>query len=179
MSFHGTAGCEWRELGFFRNTTYKGQLQYLSDKIYLFGRKNGEPKRIRAGVHTYRFSRFLPSELPYSVDVKHGSICYSVKSILDIPWKLDVCTFKRFTICENLDLNLYPDLKMPCEEEYVSKLCCLLRSKPVFLEASIPYSGYTCGDTINVAIKVINNSNETVPGVKIELLRRIKYSFRG
>ena len=175
----GAAYCDWSETWLNRSTNYKGEDQYFNEIIYLFGSKNGEPKKVEAGVYTYAFLCFLTAGLPSSVDAKNGSISYSVQAILDIPWRMNVFAFKSFTICENLDLNLYPDLKMPCEEEYVANSCFLLPSQPVLLEASIPYSGYSCGDTINVAIKVINNSNKPVPRVKIELLRRIKYTFLG
>ena len=143
----------------------------------MFGDKDVEAEKIEAGFHTYSFSCFLPPELPYSVEAAHGSIRYKVDANLDIPWGVDDKMVKEFTICRHDNLNLYPDLKIPCQGEDMKTFCCLFcESEPLLFEASIPYSGYTPGDTIDVAIKVHNKSNETVPRCQIELLRNIMYT---
>lgn len=156
---------------------YRGRKEYLSTIHYLFGRKDGEAEKIEAGVHTYSFSCFLPPELPYSVEVAHGSIRYKVEANLDIPWGIDDKMIKNFTICRHDDLNCSPQLKIPCQGEDMETFCCLFcESEPLLFEASIPHSGYTLGETIDVLIKIINKSNATVSRCKIELLRNIKYT---
>ena len=178
ITIKGFAKCEFTEHFGRNSTTYEQQEDYLNFLSYLFGTMDGEPKKIEAGVYTYRFSCFLPLELPYSVEAAHGYIRYKVEVNLDIPWGFDDKKVERITILSHDDLNLYPDLKMPCQDEDLGSLCCrFYETDPPLLEASIPYSGYTCGDTINVAIKVINDTNEILSGVKIELLRRTKFVY--
>ncbi|CAO1394649.1 unnamed protein product [Diamesa hyperborea] len=156
----------------------KGSEKYLENITYLFGSKDGESMTIEAGIRIYSFSYKLPSDLPYSIKKFCGFIRYTVKATLDIPWRFNVYDFKDFKICQNDDLNLYPDLKIPSEKQYEAKMCCLIQPKPLFFEASIPYTGYICGDTINVAINLINDRNYTLR-VKIELVQKTTYTFRG
>lgn len=159
------------------STTHRGLEQYLDEISYLFGSKDGESMLIEAGVHTYNFSCFLPLDLPCSVIANNGSVRYIVEAYLHVTNEVDGKMDREFTICRKDDLNLYQDLKMPCEKEDMACFCCRLFScQPLLLEASIPYSGYIPGDTINVAIKVINKSNATVPKCQIELVQKIKYT---
>ena len=156
---------------------YEGLEQYMNFTTFLFGSKDGESIIIEAGVNHYSFSCILPLELPYSVETTHGSIRYKVEANLDISWGLCAKMIKEFTICRHDDLNLYRELAIPCEKEVTRTFCCLFcESKPVLLEVSIPHSGYIPGDTINVAIRIINKSNRTVSKCKIELIRNTKYT---
>lgn len=179
LAIEGAAKCKWKEQirtsDGSSTVTYRGSEQYLNNVSFLFGAKGGVSERIEAGVHTYSFSCFLPFELPSSYEAARGSIRYKVYAILDIPWGVDANTENEFTVLRHDDLNLQPDLKLPCQEEDIKTFCCLFcKSKPMLLEASIPHSGYIPGDTVNVAIKVINQSNKKILRCQLELYQFTK-----
>lgn len=47
--------------------------------------------------------------------------------------------------------------------------CCA--SDPLFITASIPVSGYTSGQMINVELELTNNSNENISAFVIQIVR--------
>lgn len=48
-------------------------------------------------------------------------------------------------------------------------VCCA--SDPLFITASIPVSGYTSGQMINVELELTNNSNENISAFVIQIVR--------
>lgn len=181
LTIEGAAKCKWSEQRGSGKSSYtvilRGKEQFLNSISYLFGSPDGESQKIEAGVHTYNFSCFLPHELPYSVEAAYGSIRYKVDANLDIPWGIDEKGVQEFTVCRYDDLNYYPDLKVPCQGEDMKTFCCMFcESDPLMFEVSIPYSGYTPGAAIDVAVKINNKTTTTVPRCQIELVKNTLYT---
>lgn len=65
----------------------------------------GNDVQLQAGVHTYAFQCFLPAALPTSFEGKHGSIRYTIKMVMERPWKFDISHKVGFTVLKVLDLN--------------------------------------------------------------------------
>ena len=61
--------------------------------------------QIPVGHHTYSFQFQLPKNLPSSFIGSHGEISYSVKAVIDRPWRFDHKTVKFFNVVGVLDLN--------------------------------------------------------------------------
>ena len=61
--------------------------------------------QIPVGHHTYSFQFQLPKKLPSSFIGSHGEISYSVKAVIDRPWRFDHKTVKFFNVVGVLDLN--------------------------------------------------------------------------
>lgn len=48
-------------------------------------------------------------------------------------------------------------------------ICCA--SDPLFMKASLPVGGYTCGQVIHVELELTNNSNENIQAFVIQIIR--------
>lgn len=57
------------------------------------------------GENSYPFTCALPPNLPSSFEHDYGHVRYTVKAIIDRPWKFDHETKMAFTIVSNFDLN--------------------------------------------------------------------------
>ena len=68
--------------------------------------------KLASGRHTFPFSFLLPSNLPSSFEGAHGYVRYSVKGIIDKPWKFDHSCKRPFTVICLLDLNADPNAQV-------------------------------------------------------------------
>lgn len=73
---------------------------------------SGDEVEIPAGSHTYNFSAKLPDSLPSSFESQFGYVRYTVKAILNRPWKFDQECKAAFTVVSPLDLNKVPESKV-------------------------------------------------------------------
>lgn len=161
-----------------RQVTYSGREDYLNTTTYLFGSDSGNPIELAAGIHTYSFACALPQKLPSSFEAKNGYVRYIVRSTLDRPWKFDLSFKLPFTVIKHEDLNaLSPALKVPFQTQ-VSKsfYCCCIKSKPLLMKVTVPFSGYVPGQSVDVVIEIKNKSDVDVDGVKLALQKTITYT---
>jgi len=64
-----------------------------------------------AGVHSFPFQYKLPSDLPASsFEGRWGQVRYTVKAVLQRPWKFDIERERDFVVMTVLDLNDEPEL---------------------------------------------------------------------
>jgi hypothetical protein len=157
--------------------SYTGKEDYLNQVTYLCGSQSSDSTiEMPAGITTYTFACMVPSQLPSSVEGKYGNIRYSCKAVLDRPWKTDKEFRLSFTVIKLEDLNNLPSLLMPSKSEILRHFyCCCFKSKPFFMSASIPFTGYVPGQTIEVTININNQSNVDVEGTKVSLERNMQY----
>lgn len=144
----------------------------------MFGSPSGGPIQMPAGTTTYNFACLLPKDLPSSYEGKYGHIRYNAKAVLDRPLKSDKEFRVAFTVIKTEDLNaMSPSVVGPSslkiERHFYN--CCCFRSKPFNMIASIPFSGFVSGQTIEVSIKVNNESNIDCEGLKVALECVTKY----
>lgn len=60
---------------------------------------------ILPGHHEYPFSFQLPHSIPSSFEHSYGYIRYTVKAVIDRPWKFNHESKAAFTVISHLDLN--------------------------------------------------------------------------
>lgn len=150
---------------------------YLNSKTYLFGEHGGDSFELQPGEYKYNFNCHLPSQLPYSLLVKHGKIRYFVKAVLDIPWHIDEEAEASFIVIRRDDLNLRHDLgylKMK-QEKSISKtfMSFLSSSEPLHMTAILPYSGFAIGQKVPIRIFYTNKSDVDILRTKIKLVQSI------
>lgn len=68
--------------------------------------------QITEGQHTYPFSFQLPHNLPSSFEHNYGHVRYTVKAVIDRPWKFDHQSKCAFTVVAALDLNTHPEIRV-------------------------------------------------------------------
>lgn len=168
---HGEAQCSWTVTKRWSKnnsrTTYRGTELYLNSITYVFGSKHGESMEIDAGVHTYNFSCQLPSEIPFSIEGKHGHVRYRVETNLDVAWALDLSASRVFNVNRYEDLNRFPHLQLPIKSVTIKNFCsldCSCYCKPNKLSLSIllPRTGFAVGEVIPVGVEIINESSVSV-----------------
>jgi hypothetical protein len=71
--------------------------------------QGSDTTKLPMGRHTFPFSFVLPPNLPSSFEGQHGYVRYSVKGVIDKPWKFDHSTKRVFTVICLLDLNTDPN----------------------------------------------------------------------
>ena len=64
--------------------------------------------QIGAGNHEYPFQFQLPENIPSSFVGEYGRIVYSIKAVVDRPWRFDHETVAFFTVDGIYDLNMEP-----------------------------------------------------------------------
>lgn len=149
-----------------------GQERYMTRMMYLFGSSSSDLMEFKPGTFVYPFSYQLPTSIPSSVKAKHGKIKYHVEASLQTGWDFDVYSKSTFTIIKLEDLTHRRDLMLPRSEETKATFCCLsCKTRPLTLIASIPYSGYVSGETIEVTIKIDNQCGFDVSRTLVSLVK--------
>lgn len=69
-----------------------------------------------AGFHKYSFTFSLPSNIPCSFEHEHGHIRYTMKAVIDRPWRFNHECKIAFTVVLSYDLNIH-------SQQCVSKIC--------------------------------------------------------
>lgn len=158
---------------------FEGKEVYLNSRTYLFGQHGGPSFEIQPGIHRYSFACQLPDLLPYTVELKHGSIRYHAEAVLDIPWSFDKEIKMPFTLVRHDDLNMYSELRVGQKYEEVKTFCCLFcESGPLIMTVTVPYTGFAVGHGVNIKIDFVNKSDVDVLRTKLKLKRRIEYTAR-
>ena len=156
---------------------FEGKEVYLNSRTYLFGQRGGPTFEIHPGIHKYDFVCQLPDMLPYTVELRHGSIRYYVEAVLDIPWSFDKEIKVPFTVVRCDDLNLSPELRIAQKYEEVKTFCCLFcASGPLVMTVSIPYTGFAVGQRVPIKIDYVNKSDVDVERTRIKLKRYFSYT---
>ncbi|XP_055375402.1 arrestin domain-containing protein 17-like [Condylostylus longicornis] len=153
---------EWFD--FKSNLSYSAKNNYINSTNFLHGSQNGNAVTINTGTHVYKFTCSLPSELPSSVEGVYGRIRYSAKVVFNRPLKFNKIFTTGITVIKVTDLNNEnPQIKLPSTLETQEKFWCFCcTSQPFIIEATIPKSGYVCGECIPIKFNI---NNMTVPPV--------------
>ncbi|KAK3910461.1 Arrestin domain-containing protein 3 [Frankliniella fusca] len=183
IDFQGGARVRWTEhhstgTGKNRRTstrTYYASETYFSSRGFLVGNDVGEIT-LTPGDYVYPFQCELPNALPSSFEGAHGHVRYTVKAVVDRPWKFDHSARAAFTVVSPLDLNMYPQAKEPIICEQSKYFCCLwCRSGPLTLSVRVPNGGYVPGQDIPLQIQVDNASTTEVYGVRGALNQIVRF----
>lgn len=183
VKFKGEANTSWTEEktvsqdGNKEKVTvhYKDHDLYFENNVRVFG-STGEAEILPRGEHFFQYSMILPDHLPASFEGKYGHIRYSVKGILDNPWKHNHEVVTTITLRANVDLNFDSRYREPIQrEESKHMCCCCCRSGPLTLTTHVPYKGYVVGETIPLTVEVDNASNVKISNVMCQLKQIVSY----
>jgi len=72
----------------------------------------GDQMVLSEGEHCFPFSTVLPTKLPSSFEGEFGHIRYTVKTVIDRPWKFDHEIKSAFTVISTVDLNNHATAKV-------------------------------------------------------------------
>lgn len=185
---NGAAYCKWKDhnhvyqnAGAYhrsgRGIMFEGKEVYLNHKTYLLGSLGANAVEMLSGTYQYDFMFQLPLKLPASLESTHGNIRYNVEAVLDVPWSFDKKSKLPFTVVRIDDLNFQPELKFPTQIEEAKQFCCLFcKSNPLMMVITIPQTGFTPGENINVKVNYNNKSDVVVKSTRIDLVRNIRYN---
>jgi len=158
---------------------YSSYEKYVDEKKYVVGGSAGEIQ-IPVGHHTYSFQFQLPKKLPSSFIGSHGEISYSVKAVIDRPWRFDHKTVKFFNVVGVLDLNKDGggwSSQSASNEKMFGSLCCV--SGPLSATVQLPRSGYVPGENITLEAEADNKSSQIIEKTVMKLLQTIVYKAEG
>lgn len=186
---YGAAYCHWTEMrretsgsGVKRRNVnkrvhFEGKEVYLNSQTYLFGAEGADHFDVQGGIHRYEFSCQLPPSLPGSFKASYGHTSYSVEALLDSPFTFEGEFKLQFTVLRNDDLNLEPQLKLPCTCEEIKQFRCLFcQSDPLMMTVTLPFSGFAPGQLIPITVIYHNKSDVAVSKTKICLQRVIRFN---
>ncbi|XP_062562604.1 arrestin domain-containing protein 3-like [Armigeres subalbatus] len=179
LQIKGIAEVKWSETsgtGNNRRTVqYRGRQDYINSTTYLIGSNDGSNIELPAGLHAYRFSCSLPTNLVTSLEAKKGHIRYTVKVILERSWKVDQSYKVAFTVLRNVNLNEENmEVRLPSKvTKQKNFLWGPFKSAPLLMIAETPISGYAPGQTIAVRVEVDNQSNRQMKGIIARLVQEV------
>ncbi|KAK9695266.1 Arrestin (or S-antigen), N-terminal domain [Popillia japonica] len=146
VRFQGIAQTQWNEERKHNDdkvtVRYRGEREYFDEILYLVGENNGESFELLPGEHNYKFEYALPLGLPTSFKGEIGSVIYTIKAVLDMPWDMpwgiDDEVETRIQVVSPIDLNKMEHLKKPGNATEAKDLCCLwCKSGPIIIEVHI------------------------------------------
>ncbi|XP_034943031.1 arrestin domain-containing protein 17 isoform X2 [Chelonus insularis] len=159
--------------------TVTGHEEYFNIQYYLLGSPSGEEMELPAGEHSYPFSCTLPPNLPSSFEHDYGHVRYTVKAIIDRPWKFDHEVKIAFTVVSNFDLNKEARATEPVHLEMSKTFCCLCcGSPPLKVNVILPVKGYVPGQMMSIRVNVDNQSGIVVDTIKCILRKVITFKAR-
>lgn len=174
----GQAYVKWEDSGGTGSSvTYSGRVDYIEHKVVFLSSDSDEIAALKEGSHSYKFSYKLPPTSPTSFEGDFGYIRYTIRIVLERPWKYDLTYKIAFTVVNQLDLNrISPPLNVATVQETMKQYRCrLCRSGPLIMTVSIPMIGYVSGQLILVTVEVMNKSGRDISEIKIKLRRQINY----
>lgn len=191
LKVNGSATCHWKEqetkevgTGDNRRTIqrdvhFTGKQILMDLNSYLFGGPGAAAHELPSGTHRFEFEFQLPATLPSSFETTYGSVRYNLEAVMDVPFNF-VGQQKRmeFTVLRQDDLNDFPDLGVPSENEEVTTFCCFCcESDELLMTVTIPQSGYIPGQHIPIVVNYVNKSDVEVCRTTIILEREICYKW--
>ncbi|XP_078599304.1 arrestin domain-containing protein 3-like [Branchiostoma floridae x Branchiostoma japonicum] len=184
VRFHGFAYLHWTEShgsGEHRRTEhYSAEETYFNQTLTVWGKesgdKTGENPILPAGYHEFPFRYQLGTALPSSFEGGIGYVRYSIKGIVDRPWRFDHTTKYAFTILDMYDLNQEQSAMMPSTNQNSKTLCCLCcTSGPIELQAQTDRGGYCPGERVLVRGSLENNSNTRITKTTAKILQTVTF----
>lgn len=170
-SFHSTVFVLIKHYNVKRKKTYVCYKECNLKKIIKFSKISTFSENatyLSPGRHIYPFSFILPTNLPSSFEATCGRIRYTIRAIIDRPWKFDHEAKAAITVISPLDLNQRPWASEQVDVEMSKTFCCFAcRSGPLLMNVVLPVRGYVSGQQIPIKIKVNNGSGIRINGIQL------------
>ncbi|KAF4523318.1 hypothetical protein B566_EDAN011797 [Ephemera danica] len=136
----------------------------------------GNDQTLQTGEHAFPFNYVLPANIPSSFEGEHGHVRYTVRAVIDRPWKFDHETKMAFSVICPLDLNMDPKLSQPIHCNTEKTFCCFCcASGPLNVTLSLPAGGAVPGETLLPTIEVENTSNVYISQIKLLFVKSVTY----
>lgn len=160
-----------------KRETYTGKEEFITSEIALIPRVNDDAIEIPAGTHEYKFSCQIPPQAATSFEGEHGKVRYTIRAVLDRPWKFDQTCTIAFTVLHPLDLNTeFAKLGQPKKiDRSRSFWWWPFKSGPMCFSIELPVSGYVSGQKIPITVSLNNASNVPIRGIRSKLVRKVNF----
>ncbi|XP_072551654.1 arrestin domain-containing protein 4-like isoform X2 [Salminus brasiliensis] len=137
--------------------------EYLCLSKTLLEATGNDDLSFEAGRHEIPFELELPQRpLVSSFSGKHGSVCYSVKAVLQRANHHDQHVCRELPIISHVDVNS-PELVCPVSESSEKMIgCSIFASGPVSLKVNIERRGYNNGESVPIYAEIENCSSRLV-----------------
>ena len=186
IELEGEAHCHWSEThgsGENKRTVhYTGHQDILKLVSVLFGNLphcGGDKIMHPEGSHVYQFQFQLPSYLPSSFEGGTGRIRYTLKAVIDRPWRFDHKVRYPLIINELIDTNR-PEYAMnkPSgnESKQVGCLCCVAGMLAV--QGGLDRGAYCPGEYLLITAHCNNGTTRDMDAMNAKLVQVIKYHAR-
>lgn len=157
-----------------------GKETYLKSKTFLMGGEKSPPSLIPGGTLTFNFSCNLPSLLPESLVVSHGSIEYKVQLVLDLTVLKNKEISFPFTVERSTDLSFFAGITKPFEVETTKSFFLFLKSQSCKVAITLANgTKYTQNESIPIRILYKNQSIVSIDRTRVRLKRYITYTTAG
>ncbi|CAB3361769.1 Hypothetical predicted protein [Cloeon dipterum] len=178
IKIKGEASVHWSE------THNKKTRHYISNETYFaiksVALEEGIEQTLTPGEHIFPFSYDLPDDLPSSFEGDFGRIRYTVRAVIDRPWKFDHETIAAFTVISPLDLNQVSRATEPIRQRGSKTFCCLCcTSGNLEVVISLPTRVAVPGDTLWPTLEVENNSRVSITSISVKLRKRVVFKAGG
>ncbi|XP_008553257.1 arrestin domain-containing protein 2 [Microplitis demolitor] len=165
-----------------RTTYFTGEEEYFRTDLCLFGSTGGDTIEMLAGHHVFPFNYALPRNIPSSYEHSIGSVEYSIKAIVDRPWKFDHETAIVFTIETPFELNPETHSLIGIDDEKEEDYCCILpciSKGSMIYNFRLPTTGYACGEAIQTTVNINSRSDSVeVDEIDVKLEQKVDFHAR-
>ncbi|XP_065226244.1 arrestin domain-containing protein 1-like [Planococcus citri] len=179
IKFEGRADVEWsedKEIGNQSSSTrIQSDEQYFKSKLILYERL-GDFK-LSQGDHVYPFGVLLPKNIPSSFAGSYGKITYFAIAKIEISGHLDKTRKEFFFVKNFLNLNCFPRLKAPVEEQKFKKfyaMCCFPCGE-LRMCACVPRSGFVSNETIPLILEINNDSSVPLRKITAYVVQKVEW----
>lgn len=155
-----------------KSRSYSAREDYIKTVSFLVN--NGPIEQtFPEGQHTFNFCFMLPLTIPSSFYNYSGKIVYHVKVEMERRLKFNYSFEFPFTVVSHLDLNCEGvEIRKPLKGEISKKFFLGLGSNALTVTAEIPFCGFVAGQTLSIAVKMVNESSVKVDQVFVELYQQ-------
>ncbi|XP_076226623.1 arrestin domain-containing protein 2-like isoform X2 [Nomia melanderi] len=160
------------------STSYYASQEYFKIKGNILGTDGDSRVKLSEGYHQYPFEFLLPCNIPSSFEHSVGYVRYTVKSVIDRPWKFDHECKAAFTVVSVLDLNMHRErcLGIHDEAQKTFRSLCCFNMGSLSTVIRVPSSGYVPGQMIITVVDYKNFSNGIpIAKISMKLEREIKF----
>ncbi|XP_008204873.1 arrestin domain-containing protein 17 [Nasonia vitripennis] len=159
---------------------YRNSESYFNVCIVLAGPSRGESSvEIPPGTHTYPFSFHIPSNVPCSFEHHIGHVRYSIKAVMDRPWRFDHKVMSAFTVIADYNLNDIPNLSRGINDEINREFnTCLCFGNAGTLDAIVKsrVRGFVPGEIIQLDVSYDNSSTSVdVEEMTLHLYKHLSF----
>ncbi|XP_018053906.1 PREDICTED: arrestin domain-containing protein 17-like [Atta colombica] len=160
---------------------FRASEQYFNLTYYLLGNTAGNGEvRVPAGFHRYSFNFSLPYNIPCSFEHTNGHIRYTMKAVIDRPWRFDHESKIAFTVVSSYDLNAHSHQCIGADDEVSESFCCFccFNLGSMKLRIRIPTTGFVPGQSIETMVNLNNTSSVNVTKICVKLERSLEFHAR-